>query len=781
MDIYGSYAEEGHGGVRRGPPEWGALLYQEEWANTKTRAYPGQTWVGYLGTVAGMVIILVTIFVLPFGDIGLLTCGSVLIIGIVVLLASLVVVATMLKRMPFRVYHLGFTLTSVSMMKGFFHKETFIPFSAVRSIKLESKSVRYRTVRSLVIAYVDQRWRERTETVHFWVVGDPLKLCQALRTAATDKMDPSVHEYMDHEQRREQTTATADGAMGSVSERGRLLSQMSPEQIVKAKRTDNVFALVILFVGVIGLLLSMAYWPEGDAIDVAFCTVIPLLLVGACFLLGVVILVVVRNRTPIRVYEHGVEGYALVKGTHFMPWGYFSTAKESEIGDSKSLTLKRETGAYFFYLTSDLPGYDEWSGMIKERVGDPTYGVEVVVGGSTRRYWLIPVIFALMGLTLGMFAAFVTRSDWDGLITARGDVFGVIMAMLSALGFFFLLQITLMFNNVFGIAVGRFSMAAVSACVVVILLIFAAALSASAPFDVRMDIPIIRSPDPGHTTIGPGEYVGEDLYASGPVRVGGNEELNLTDCTLTFDPAPGTGLGIWVHENGSLNMLNTTVTSVDTSIGFSFEVYGSANIVGCTIEATAADPDHMNGDGGLEIYSDDVRLIDTTFVGALSAAVMTVGCSPFIDGCTFSRALDEGIEAHDGAPKVTACTFQYCEWPVVLWRSNATFENCTFEYCPRGFDINSANPTIRGCLFTNITDHAISHSPDSSPVLEGNVFIDVGGETRVYEYDPGWGTFCAMVGVVLALTGLTIVYKLNKRRPRVDKQDSELEMGRSVW
>lgn len=562
-----------------------------------------------------------------------------------------------------------------------------------------------------------------------------------------------------------------------VTGRGAQLSETPPEDLERDRRKVYVMGVVVIALsavfGAVQWVIIPMYVGENDAL----CDVFMGILIVFLAAIGVLLLAMAQRVAPVCVYENGVEWYSLAKGVHYVPWGEFATAQEAEYGGSKMLMLKNESGMGGA-INASLPGYDGWVEQVKERVGDPAYTTGEVRTETATRYWAIPLIAGAVSLVIGVMTGLYMNSELEGSTTGAGWTIWVLMGVPSAMIYFVVIMGWLMARNVFGFAKAKFPPAAIVAVVVVMLLVFSVALSAAGPVSFTRYVDIIESPDPGRTVLEPGDYEDQALVVDGPVTVGAGETLALINTTLTFDPAPGLRHGIWVHPEGTLLLQDAVVNSTDPEVGFTFEVHGTARIRDSRIVGTATDPDHVNGEGGLEVYNDDVVIEGTTFENALSASVMTVYCSPTIRGCTFSGAMDEGVEGHGGAPVIEDCQFVDCEWPVLYWNaSTVEIVNCTFRDCPRGVGLAQCPATVRDCTFRNITEYGIRWSSECVPVREGNTFEDVGVDEEAYTSYSDLGSTCMAVTVVIAIVVLAILLLMNRKRPpitrAVDGYDAE--------
>jgi len=282
--------------------------------------------------------------------------------------------------------------------------------------------------------------------------------------------------------------------------------------------------------------------------------------------------------------------------------------------------------------------------------------------------------------------------------------------------------------------------------------------------------------------------VNETLHGTGPIRVGEGETLTLLDCDIAFDMPPAGTIGIWVAEGGHLEMVRTNVTMVDSWRGYYIEVYGSAVVQGCLLERLWQGGEGLghNRDSGLEVYSDDVRVENTTFRDCSGNAIMVVGASPMILDCTFVDILDDGIESVVASPWVEGCTFRNCSYGAIMWGSGGTIRDCAFEGGGMGVGLMSSDTDIVDCSFDGLEDEAIYRTWDCEGSIEG-VTYGVNGEDLVTKRWTGiMGTqtvvaaldwYCVVLVVVSAVMGLSyILLAFMKELRRVDRTEAAVEL-----
>ncbi len=559
------------------------------------------------------------------------------------------------------------------------------------------------------------------------------------------------------------------------------LQESFERDVAVARKYGSLFRLGLPVMGVVMAVVGIFLMLEMDW--AGFLAIMLMVMGGLVVVLGLwlgpLLKRFLEEGFPLTVYEHGIEWYHLTRGPEFVPWGQLSSAEETELMKTRVLALKKGD-QLVGSIPTDVEGYERVAPIIMERVGKAEYDVDVQgqdVGirsmeqkGGDVRY---TTYIALTSLVIGSFGVYLVLWEWVPFNESALVHLLILMYVPVTLPVYYMLMRLMMGRDFYGRWTKQVDLRPVVAFVTALLVIFSAVYIVS-PGGVSIPGEEIRTTtDPPDSTLALGHYQGTDLIASGPVTVRNGEVLSLVNSTLNFLPSPGNSYGLWVGAGGTLTLVNSTITCSDLSVGFTFEIHGSARIDGSRIDGTNADPEKVNGEGGVELYSDDIIIRNTTFANAQSAAVMTVDCSPVLEDCTFVDVLDEGVEAHKGRPVIRNCTFERCAWPMILWMCDAVIENCTFSNCPVGISMMASEPSIRYCTFKNIGSYALKISVDSDPDLEGNIFLGVGSRESV---DLIWALFewsCVAGTYVLGVIILVSIVRWNAKKPPRELEEGE--------
>jgi hypothetical protein len=150
-------------GVPRGPPEWGELLYQPEWASKGkwNDASNIAIAVGLIILTLGAGIAWFLLWALTGMDTALL--GLIFFaLGILALTCSLPFLWVEARIMPLRVYERGFTSGKEPFLKGISRRETLLPLERISRIEITTHGHGEQCFHSLKLIFEDTEGRTRT-------------------------------------------------------------------------------------------------------------------------------------------------------------------------------------------------------------------------------------------------------------------------------------------------------------------------------------------------------------------------------------------------------------------------------------------------------------------------------------------------------------------------------------------------------------------------------------------------------------------------------------------
>jgi parallel beta-helix repeat protein len=542
--------------------------------------------------------------------------------------------------------------------------------------------------------------------------------------------------------------------------RGALISEQPPDQVTKAAKSNRNSGVVIVVGGIITCLLWLLIGPMTPGISVV-CPV--LFILG--FVIGGAMIFSWSRPTPIGIYENGIETPILFGQGMFIPWGVFTSCDEQTIVDKPHFYVKGP-GWLGASIKPEFPKYEEIKDFISERVGDPRYDSKEWHLHRLKWFTIFQVVLAL---------TFGTVSVLPGLLYldlmpegVENPIQGAILIAVMVWSVLYAVNLLIFVRpKTWFVPKRRFSIIFTTTILAFLIITMTFLILDGGIDDSIFRSEVLESEDPGNSIIAPGVYDGENILATNTVTVRHGEVLTITNSTVTFDPAPGLDYGIWVGPGGRLQLKNVTLGSVDNGVGFAFEIHGSARIEDCIIRSLAKNPDQINGDGGIEVYSDDVVVLNTTFLRPLSQGLMLIDSSPMVINCTFNDSVDDGIEIHGGSPLIEDCRFERCEFAIVMWRSNATVKRCTFVRNGEGIYISGSSPTIEDCSFINTDGSAIAYMKGTTPVLTNNTYS--GNKDDVVESESEESyicTSCYAIAYILPILAIVHLWNLSRKLPR---------------
>ncbi len=160
--------------------------------------------------------------------------------------------------------------------------------------------------------------------------------------------------------------------------------------------------------------------------------------------------------------------------------------------------------------------------------------------------------------------------------------------------------------------------------------------------------------------------------------------------------------GIYILEGGSLVLDNATITS-DEPDGFIFEVYGSMVSRNSTIRNLWGDNNQYDHQGGLEIYSSDVLLENTTIMKGITNGIIIGDHSPTINNCHIIDNGDDGVEIAGGSPLIMNTIIENNSWGMVVYCGSgprivntSISRNINIGLSVRGCSVLLENSTVEG-------------------------------------------------------------------------------------
>jgi parallel beta-helix repeat protein len=203
-------------------------------------------------------------------------------------------------------------------------------------------------------------------------------------------------------------------------------------------------------------------------------------------------------------------------------------------------------------------------------------------------------------------------------------------------------------------------------------------------------------------------YNDQNFVLKGDLIILNGGKLTFNNVTLKMKYPFVKGCMINVTDGGEFYVYDSNITAYNTSLPYEFEVYGKMIIENSKIS-------HMSGatrisayGGGIEIYSDDVRISNSTISHSIGAIIYCEGASPIIEGNLISDSENgEGIYCYGGSPMIKNNIIESNYWSGITCVNsslsiiqNDIFDNEYGIYL--SYLSNSSNTTVMNC---NISDN----------------------------------------------------------------------------
>jgi parallel beta-helix repeat protein len=449
-------------------------------------------------------------------------------------------------------------------------------------------------------------------------------------------------------------------------------------------------------------------------------------------------------QNPKIIHENGVlSTNTITQEELFIPYSQFKGVSEgSNPTEGDYYVFEGKNPKFTIHLSKEIPSLKRNIGFIKEQMQNPEldYPVKIPdVGPNLRKLeYLAYAEMIVLSFVLGyLFGYNLFASEGESYVRFGAGIFFPIMTV-----------IMIFFMGILFITAYRRNMSKIKVNLKVIGVIFLAALLIYF-YNYHITFNIAWGGDETIGTTGmPESGVSLDVLTSDSNIILNNDlvleegqSLTITNAILNFNCKEDNQYKIWVGKGATLIMRECTIKPVDSSYRFGFEIYGTVEISNSTISNVWGDPYRLNWDGGIEIYSDDVRIVNSTIQNGKTNGLLIHKCSPEITGCTISGFEDEGIEMHYSNATITGNTIQDNNWAIGMWPE--------------------ASPVISGNIVRD-NNHGIIVQTRSSPLL----------------LEGGWGLmFFYMCGVFVVLITITlfVILWFASRRPLLELDTYEWE------
>lgn len=494
---------------------------------------------------------------------------------------------------------------------------------------------------------------------------------------------------------------------------------------------------------------------------------------GVIFLLlGLVILVASYRIRPLRIYEHGFEAPTLLGDRKlFISFGEVTSMRE------RSTLIEGEV--YFFdtgkptqsvYLRKCTKGLDRYIDLIKSRIGRGEYLIELQpteeeVAASRKLEYTLYLSGMLVGVVASVILIIYVFAGKSPFYYLYG--LGLVLPALTMITTTYM---TFRMRKMEKLAPRKLNVKVPAAIVVGLLTYFLINLAVGYLVSGGPSMPEVNlEPKPTSSYLAPGSYDSVNLSIEGSILVDSGETLHLRNSTLLMNLSSDGQFGIWVAEGGTLVLENSRIESLDPELSYTFEIMGSSTISGCYISGVWGDPDHENFDGGLEIYSSDVTIENTTIRDARTNGLLITNSDPTIANSTIENALDDGIEMHNSNALIANNSIKGCGWAIVVsHRSKPLIKGNRISGNDHGICVQESSPVIEDNHFSLNGHYAINYDEFSSPSIRGNSFNS--NEANVVEEELTWAMkVCSISTVAVAIICLLVLFWVYKEGLRKEQ------------
>jgi len=489
-----------------------------------------------------------------------------------------------------------------------------------------------------------------------------------------------------------------------------------------------------------------------------------LVIIGAVFLIfGVVLLMFSTRVIPVRIYENGIEfpmGLA-GKSTLFVPYGRILSYTESTAPVwGEVIKIQAENNAEYV-IPKTIPGLLDVLEEVKPRFGRPEYDSkdydEALRGRASRLsslYYVLSFVvgFIVVALNLWLYSEEFTMGGFVETLLLYGPP-----VTLLSLSYFFYSALKKQKGYM------RFKLKTVLLLLYVSinLVLFAAGALLWEPEAERVTI-FIDSP-PQEYGYGGGAIENTTLFLTSNIYVAPGEFLRIENSTIVFNMTLNGEYGIYVDEGGRVEVLDSCLMSNNSNFGYRFEIHGEGRLENSVLQHLYGSESRVDGDGGLEIYSSGVEVINCTLLDCKSNGIIVVSSSPLIDGSTVRNCGDDGIEVQRATPVITNSTFENNGWAITVFpESRPVIRDCRIVNNSYGVTIIDTTARIENTHFQN-NKVAVKLYGSAQAEMSGNSFQDNGKDLKE---GISMDQCCFTTAFVLLLLGivslLAVAVKLKK-------------------
>jgi parallel beta-helix repeat protein len=559
--------------------------------------------------------------------------------------------------------------------------------------------------------------------------------------------------------------------------RGSLIFEEPPEVADLKAKGMNRLGAILAVLGILSLVfLYLIHFQISVPGTCLFSSSIMLIMIGFLFIvLAVLLFRVAKRRYSIKVYENGATNFIVGTGEEiFIPFGQFHNISEGQnYFDGAYYKLEAKDQRYSVALNKLTPGIENHMIFIRQQIGRPDldYPLEITtLSPMLRKFeYIAYAALIIVSVALGYFVSISVFGDSSefGIIFGMGILFPIISIIAVFLIAYKFVSFYKNNNDKKGI-----DLKTVGAIFLVMLAIFYSSYyygffvwEGEDPVIEIVQDPMPRSGVPLTLLTSDSQIIMNDNL------VLEDASLILHNSTLTFNCSSDKEFSIWVDENSRLDLINCTILSVNANLGYGFEIYGTANIVNSTISNVWGDEDNENWDGGIEIYSDSVMVIDSTITHGQTNGILVFDCSPLIIGNIIRGCEDDGLEIHFSESFIVDNTVEHNGWGIIIWpESDVTISQNVIRNNDYGISIYLSSASIENNTFTENLEYAVKYDEESDVKFANNVFMNNGED--IVEPDPFSDTLligCGVGMIVMSVVFFVILYGMQKTNFKGEK------------
>lgn len=595
-----------------------------------------------------------------------------------------------------------------------------------------------------------------------------------------------VHSYVRDpkaiEHRKPRAQPQAPQPLEKDHSRGSLLYQESSEIVQIREQALKKMGGVAGVLGVMLILMAAMLFIVISSSDACLFLVGIILIVfgAACLVICIKLLQVASKHYPTKLYENGIVSFMVGTGEEiFIPYGQFTKVLETGgVFEGDVYKLLSKDGRFNIALNKKIPEIETYIKHIKKQLVRPEldYQVEATQLRPMLKKFEYASYIILIAIAF-VFSYFLSASVAMGepliifmflLIFMFSFISVIAMFMvgwqfiliykrnkskvginLMAVGFIFIIILGLYFTNYFVVFVD---------------------LDEPDKYEVRQD-PMPNDAIPLNLL-----FNNTQIELDNNLVLKDRESLYLFNSTLIFNCTLEKEYSIWIGENSTLELINCTIKPKDDRYSYGFEIYGNVKILNSKIISPWGDDNYNNLDGGIEIYSDTVSILNSIISDGKTNGIFIWKCSPIITANTIRGCKDDGIEVWHSHANISSNVINENEWAIILvTNADVKIEHNTIQDNEHGIDIRSASPEIRDNMFVGNSEYAIQYDLESDPTLKNNYYEDNGEDISSPIIDPYlfFGT-CAAIIIALVVAFFYTLYYLNTKY--FSKIESEHEL-----